>query len=110
MAKTWKPIAAGILQILTGALDLLGALLACVFTLMSNVPPSTSRWPTIWLVLIILVIIWGILAIVGGIYALRRKRWRLALVGSIFSFLNPWTWELGVAAIVFTALSKNEFE
>ena len=50
-----------------------------------------------------------ILAIVGGIYALQRKIWGLALAGSIAAFFTP-SWVLGVAAIVFTALSKNEFE
>jgi hypothetical protein len=50
----------------------------------------------------------GILAIVGGIYALRRKIWGLALAGSIAAFFPSWI--LGIAAIVFTALSKNEFE
>jgi len=46
---------------------------------------------------------------VGGIYALQRKIWGLALAGSIAAFFSP-SWVLGVAAIVFTALSKNEFE
>ena len=50
----------------------------------------------------------GILAIVGGIYALRRKIWGLALAGSIAAFFPSWI--LGLTAIVLTALSKNEFE
>jgi hypothetical protein len=50
----------------------------------------------------------GILAIVGGIYALQRKIWGLALAGSIAAFFPSWI--LGIAAIVFIALSKNEFE
>jgi hypothetical protein len=35
-----------------------------------------------------LVTVPGIVPIVGGIYALRRKRWGLALAGSIFTLLN----------------------
>ena len=50
----------------------------------------------------------GILAIVGGTYALRRKKWGVALAGSIAAFFGQSP--LGVAAIIFTALSKNEFE
>jgi len=49
------------------------------------------------------------LAIIGGIYAMRRKRWRLALagaIGALFGLLSP----LGIAAIIFTALSRKEFE
>jgi hypothetical protein len=59
-------------------------------------------------------IVIGIVAIVGGIFALIRKRWRLAFAGSIcaiFSFflffLNV---PLAIAAIVLVVLGKGEFE
>jgi hypothetical protein len=112
MDKTWKPIAAGILQIIAGGLNLIGVLLTGIIILLGKPGLSSiSMWPNILLVPIILIVsIWGILAIIGGIYALHRKRWGLALVGSIVSFLNPWTWELGVPAIILITISKNEFE
>jgi uncharacterized membrane protein HdeD (DUF308 family) len=112
LKETWKPIAAGILQIITGGLNLIGVLLTCgIFLTGKPDISSTSMWSPILLVLIPLIVcIWGILAIIGGVYALHRKRWGLALTGSIVSFLNPWTWELGIAAIILTAISKNEFE
>lgn len=112
MDKTWKPIAAGILQIVTGGLNLIGVLLTCGISLAGKPHiSSTSMWPPILQVLIILIVsIWGIVAIIGGLYALKRKRWGLALAGSIVSFLNPWTWELGIVAIILIAISKNEFE
>jgi len=47
------------------------------------------------------------LAIFGAISALQRKRWGLALAGSIITSL-PFNL-LGVAALVLIALSKNEF-
>lgn len=49
-----------------------------------------------------------ILAIIGGIYAIKRKSWGLAVTGSIAAVFcsSP----LGIAAIVFTILSKSEFE
>jgi len=50
----------------------------------------------------------SILAIVGGIRALRKKTWGLALAGSIGALFG--SSPLGVAAIIFTALSKSEFE
>jgi len=55
-------------------------------------------------------VIAGILALVGGIYALRRKTWGLALAGSICATLSLYTWFLGIIAIIFTARSKSEFE
>jgi len=52
-------------------------------------------------------VIVGILGIVGGILALRKRHWGLALAAAIagtFSFFP-----CGIAAIVFTAMSKDEF-
>jgi hypothetical protein len=48
------------------------------------------------------------LAIVGGIFAIQRRKWRWALTGSIAATIMPTP--LGIAAIIFTVLSKNEFK
>jgi hypothetical protein len=53
-------------------------------------------------------IILGIVAIVGGIYALLRKIWGLALAGSICALIGPW-FILGILAIIFVSLGKREF-
>jgi len=68
----------------------------------------------------------GVLAIVGGAYAIQRKKWILALAACVFAFfpLSFWLWVieaefywpvvlsafLGIGAIVLTVLSKKEFE
>ena len=53
------------------------------------------------------IVVLGIVAIVGGVYAIQRKMWGLALAGSICAtFLG---WLLGIPAIIFTALSEKEF-
>jgi len=49
----------------------------------------------------------GIIAIIGGISALRRKRFGLSLVGAICAL--P-TGILGILATIFISLSKKEFE
>ncbi len=49
----------------------------------------------------------AVLAIVGGIFALKRKHWGWALagaIGSAFAFFP-----CGVAAIVFVSMAKPEF-
>lgn len=51
----------------------------------------------------------GVLAVVGGIHALQRKKWGWALTGSIAALL-PICVLVGIAAIILTAQSKNEFE
>jgi hypothetical protein len=56
----------------------------------------------------IVFIILGMIAIVGGIYALRRTSWGLALAGSICAL--PAGLLLGILAIVFVIMGKDEFE
>jgi hypothetical protein len=50
----------------------------------------------------------GTIAIVGGILALERKIWWLALVGAICAIIGT-AGILGVLAIIFIALGKREF-
>jgi hypothetical protein len=49
----------------------------------------------------------GILSVLGGIYALKRKKWGLVLAGAIAGIFL--FWPISVAAIVMTILSKDEF-
>jgi len=82
MERTWKPIAAGILCIIAGIIGLIPFLLVAV--LVVGVSSMFGDRPSIIsLAAMIPLILFGILPIVGGIYALRRRRWGLALAGSI---------------------------
>jgi hypothetical protein len=119
MEKTWKPTVAGILDIVAGALSFVGLIFAGAgvgILIMSREMgeaelamgiPADLILGIIVMVAILAAIV-DILSIVGGIYALRRKIWGLALAGSIAAFFA--SWPLGIAAIVFTIISKNEFE
>ncbi|MFC1990771.1 hypothetical protein ACFLU9_01300 [Chloroflexota bacterium] len=49
----------------------------------------------------------ALLAIVGGILSVSRKRWRWSLTGSIAAVLSLII--LGIPAVVLIALSKDEF-
>jgi len=49
----------------------------------------------------------ALLAIVGGILAILRKRWRWSLAGSIAAVLSLII--LGIPALILVALSKDEF-
>jgi hypothetical protein len=51
----------------------------------------------------------GIVAIVGGVFALRRKSFGMALAGAICALLGP-TVLLGLLAIIFVAASRKEFQ
>ena len=111
----------GILSIISGAFGffhLVGAFLSVYmfrfmftdsFTPYSAAPPPefltvmTVFYGTIGLGFALI----GILAIVGGIFALKRKHWGLALAGSIagtFTFFP-----CGIPAIIFVSMSQQEF-
>ena len=104
--KTWKPTAAGILCIIAGAI----AVIYCyiVFTVLGSIIATYLgiAWPAVYGVPSIIL---GIIAIVGGIYALRRRIWGLALAGSICALLGP-GFVLGILAIIFVILGKGEFK
>jgi hypothetical protein len=50
----------------------------------------------------------GVLGIIGGVFSLRKKNWGLALAGAIAGTLV--FFPCGIPAIIFTAISKPEFE
>ena len=115
MEKTWMPTVAGILDIISGFLGLMGGLVLIILgTVASGIlgPFMFGRMELVplgyLLVLGIPLLVLGILALLGGVYAIQRKVWGLALAGSISAFI--FSQLLGILAIIFTALSKKEFE
>ena len=105
MEKTWKPTVGGILAIIAGALELIfGVLLATGVGLLGGI--FGMGW---FSAIFAPLIVFGIIAIVGGIYASLRRIWGLALVGSICALIGPW-FILGILAIIFVSLGKREFK
>jgi hypothetical protein len=105
MEKTWKPTVGGVLAIIAGVPELIiGALFATGVGLFGGI------FGVGWLSAIFApLIVFGIIAIVGGICALQRRVWGLALAGSICALIGPW-FILGILAIVFVSLGKREFQ
>ena len=119
--KTWKPTAAGILNIISGASNAFGVIgliiaITAVNTgqfLMDMVPPEELPFVaplagTILIILLLLAIIGTVLPLVGGVLALQRSKWGWALAGSIVAIIGAFP--LGVAATIFVAMAKEEFE
>jgi len=110
MKKTNKPKIGGIFTIVSGALASLGAVnyavgLSGVTGLgKGDIPPFV---PSIIFGVPIMSVVIGILALIGGVFAMRRKRWGWALTGSIAGTLS--VLPLGIPAIILIALSKDEF-
>lgn len=101
--RTWKPILAGILCIVAG-----------VFNLQYRV---VGLWLNNWNYIGLIGSLIGIIAIIGGIFAVRRQKWLLALVGAICTLYPShswgdlaWTPLLGVLAVILLCMSKAEYE
>lgn len=115
MQKTWMPKLAGILSIIAGSIGILGVLLVLIIInsiiASSYYPEMQERYlrnPAVWLIFAAFIFI-NIIAITGGVMAIKRRMWGFALAGSICSLLTIWGWVLGIASIIFIILSKNEF-
>ena len=118
-SQTWMPVVAGVLSIFAGAIGLIAIAFLITFgatfgsEIAREVLKSIGFWQSgvpltiIGLISIPLIII-NAVAIIGGIYALQRRFWGLALAGSICAILPAQV--LGIIAIVFIAISKKEFE
>jgi len=123
MERTWKPTTAGILNIISGAFFLIGGITIlsllgqptmatpwasyAMYSMELSGTPSASFVTTFIVMLAAVLVIPGVVSLLGGVYALKRSLWGLALAFTIFTlfYLPP----LGIPAIVFTAISKKEF-
>jgi hypothetical protein len=115
--KTWKPTVAGILSIVAGSLIVVSGLTLLVLggTFVGaisgpslHVPPLVASNIMSFLVIIAIpMIVLGAVSILGGIFSLKRRLWGLALAGAICA-LAPYL-VLGILAIIFVSLGKDEF-
>jgi len=114
MEKTNKPTVAGVLTIISGVLGLILAISMFIgYGVVSGVCGIPVGYipafvPVIVLGTAIPTLIIAILAVVGGIFALQRKTWGLALAGSIAAILV--FLPLGIPAVILTTQSKVEFK
>ncbi|MBE0431021.1 MAG: zinc ribbon domain-containing protein [Dehalococcoidia bacterium] len=102
--ETWQPTVGGILCIIAGVFQVLSGMAIALFSGIAGAMFMMGWVAAIGAPLIIL----GIVAIIGGVYAMKRQAWGLALAGAICALIAPWS-VLGILAIVFIAMSKREF-
>jgi hypothetical protein len=111
MEKTWKSQVGGILAIVGGVIGLLGCMgLLIAITVLGTI----WQWGLmpvnvigiLWIVLVPMFVC-GVTAIIGGICAVQRIHYGLALAGAIAALFPGWIF--GIGAIVFTAIGRGEF-
>ncbi|MFH1381430.1 MAG: hypothetical protein ABIH70_00870 [Chloroflexota bacterium] len=134
MKKATMPQIAGILNLVVGVPMLVVALVSVVGGVMTM---GQDGGGSIFVVIAIIFAGLGVLPTLGGIYALRRKKWRLVLAGSIVGAILGWmlatAWlrmaaqalagvpvavvgmggllglAIGIVATVFVVLAREEF-
>ena len=104
--ETWQPTTAGTLNIISGCFGIVGGVY------IANVGGLEWDLPALVVAIVGVVgisrIVLGVIALIGGIFARRRKLWELALAGSILAILcAP---PLGVLSTIFVSMSKKEFK
>lgn len=111
----------GILTIISGAFGVLGLVCSLfmalfmrfLFTMPQPIygqpfPPELINIMTaIYVAPGIICFLIGVLGIVGGIFALKRRHWGLALAGAIAGSITFFA--CGIPAIIFVTLGKPEF-
>ena len=118
MKLTWKPIMAGILDIVGGAIGMVGGLyivaLTSLFRVINQAFPFDTAFLQKWeqvvssiIAVPFIVVFIGIISIIGGVYSLQRRIWPFALAGAISScIVFPF---FGLPAIIITAFARDEF-
>ena len=116
--------AGGVLSIIGGAFQVIGGGIATALVIAAfigsrlrpfqGVPFLPGEWSErvmfvgpIWIGVVALGLVLGIVAMVGGVSALRRKSFGLSLAGAICALPSG---ILGLLAIIFVSVSKKEFE
>ncbi len=109
MEKTWKTLTAGILDIVSGV----GMMFVCFWLALAGgitgVVGNVPLWlPQLLFSLSVVLLVVAVIAVIGGILALQRRVWGMALAGSIAAFFCCFLF--GAVAIVLTALAHKEFK
>lgn len=116
MEQTWRPTTGGVLCIIAGAINVLLGLVVVVALAGAGLLLGTEMIDLdlelagmSWLgVLGVPLVVMGIVSIIGGVYALKRRLWGFALAGAICSIMAG-NLLYGTLAIVFISVSKSEF-
>ena len=107
--RTWKPVVGGVL-ILIGALVgiISGAILMWGGAMFLSIPMVGDAMAGILATCGIILVILGLIGLLGGIFAVMRRYWGLAILGGIFSMLTGY-FILGLIGLILVAISKREF-
>jgi len=87
--KTAMPVVAGILTLVSGGLKFLGVLGIIIAGFFVSFAPRMPRFQhplVLFSIIGILLLISGVIAVIGGVYTLRRKNWGCPSLGQSSPF------------------------
>jgi hypothetical protein len=112
-----KPQLGGIFSIVSGAMGALSGFLVIIYMIFMAVmfnTVSVEEFGGVFTAVFIIysifalgIIAIGVLAIVGGVFAIKKIRWGWALAGAIAGAMSFFF--LGIAATILIAMSQGEF-
>ena len=114
------PLIGGVLVMISGIIGILTGLIlvvaASTIVDMLRGIYGTEILDTVEGVLVTCGVIWfviGLVALIGGVFAIRRRKWSIAVVGGVFGLLTigPYFFGsiLGLIGLILIAISKHEF-
>jgi hypothetical protein len=101
--KTWRPVAAGVILLVTGVYGLIRGLvklIADIYIIRSYY--GIFGFETAGVVLVLV----STMCLIGAVFSLRRDLWDVAFAGAVFALFS--SWPLAVLAMVLLVLSKDE--
>ncbi|MEM2943591.1 MAG: zinc ribbon domain-containing protein [Methanomassiliicoccales archaeon] len=117
---TAKPVVGGVLIIISGLMGVIVGLSLAVLSgeimemiedmygpdIVAGLEGILTACGVIWFII-------GLIAVIGGIFAIRRKKWGFAVVGGVLALLTIGPWLLGsilgLIGLILVAISRNEF-
>ena len=115
MDKQWIPTVAGVLELVAAICALIGSLALIFIPFVINSIPDLQNKPEVPVELLTalfatlagLVFLGGVVCLVGGVAALRRRGWFWAVAGAIAALfvMTP----AGVFALVLVLIGEREF-
>lgn len=107
--QTMMPVIGGILVLISALYEIYaGLVLAFWSDTMGSIMPVDFGLDTLGIVCGIIIILLALIGVLGGIFAIQRKRWTLAIVGAVFSLMGLY-FIVPLVGLILIAVSKDEF-
>lgn len=109
--KTWKPVVGGTLALVAGYTNILLGIMAWIggfkgVTFLGLASATSGFGVGLGIVLVVL----GLISVIGGIYALSRRGYPAALIGSVAALFPSPAMIPGVLSLLSVGLGRKEFQ